>query len=518
MDKTYDYIIIGSGFGGSVSALRLAEKGYSVLVIEKGSWKKPEDFPKTNWNLKKWMWLPGIGFKGIFKMTFFRHLSVISGVGVGGGSLVYANTLPTPKSHFFSSGSWKALADWKNELAPFYEEARRMLGAVRNEHFFDSDLKLKKVAEKLNKLSDFDAPKIAVFFGDADKKVPDPYFDGKGPERTGCNFCGQCMTGCPHGAKNTLDKNYLFLAQQKGTEILAEHYVTDVLPLETGYSVVFRKTAKYFSQKQKVGAKAVIFSGGVLGTIPLLLKLKKSRLPKISNMLGKDIRSNNESLIFVTSTQKDIDMSKGVAIGSILNVGEHAHLEPVRYGSGSGFWRIGVLPMVAASFWGKRILKFLWTLIKSPLQWIRIYSVQNFAKQTVVLLYMEDLEGKLQMKKGVFTIKTVLQDGKSPSAFLPNAQNLAWQYAKEVTGKPLTFVLETLSGIPSTAHILGGAVMGADRSSGVIDLQHRLFGYKNLYVCDGSAISANPGVNPALTITAMTERAMSFIPSKNKLL
>jgi len=516
MKKQYDYIIIGSGFGGSVAALRLSQKGYSVLVIEKGKWKKPEDFPKTNWNLKKWMWLPALGFKGIFKMTFFRHLSVISGVGVGGGSLVYANTLPKPKDNFFNSGSWKEILDWKNELKPYYDIAYKMLGASENPRFFDADNKLKKLAGEISMNDKFETTKVAVFFGDEDKEVPDPYFDGKGPARTGCNYCGQCMTGCPYNAKNTLDKNYLFLAQKYGADILAEHYVTGVDRTENSYEVLYRKTGKYFSKKKKLSTKGIVFSGGVLGTVPLLAKLKKKSLPDISDRIGMDIRSNNEALIFVTSTDKNIDMSKGVAIGSILNTSEHRHLEPVRYGSGSGFWRIGVLPMVSEPLWWKRLMKLVIKLAKQPLRWLKIYTVRNFAKQTVVLLYMEDLEGKLKMNPGKLFPVTSLQDGNPPSAFLPEAHKLAEQYAKNVKGKALTFVLETLTGTPSTAHILGGCVIGKDKESGVIDKNHKVFGYENMYVCDGSAISANPGVNPALTITAMSERAMSIIPDKKQ--
>jgi len=504
----YDYIIIGSGFGGSVSALRLAEKGYKVLIIEKGKWKKPQDFPKTNWNLPKWMWLPALGWHGIFKMTFFRHLSVISGVGVGGGSLVYANTLPKPKKDFFNSGSWQNLLDWEKILSPHYKTAYKMLGATDNPKLFDADHILKDISNDKH----FEPTKVAVFFGKPEKTVPDPFFSGKGPDRAGCNFCGQCMTGCPYNAKNTLDKNYLYLAQQKHAEILAKHFVTNVIPRKDGtYIVEYRKTGHYLGKKKQIQTKGIIFAGGVLGTVPLLLKLKQTTMPKLSNMVGKDIRSNNEALIFVTTPNKNIDMSKGVAIGSILNTSIHSHLEPVRYGNGSGFWRVGVLPLVTEKFWLKRLGKLIWQLLSAPLQWIKIYSVWNFSKHTAVLLYMESLEGKLQLKKNWFNTNTKIQDGKAPSAFIPNAHKLARAYAKKINGKPMSFVLENLSGIPSTAHVLGGAVISKNKNTGVIDKNQQVFGYKNMYVCDGSAISANPGVNPALTITAMTERAMSLI-------
>ncbi len=513
MTIDYDYIIIGSGFGGSVSALRLAEKGYKVLVIEKGKWKKAGDFPRTNWQLHKWLWLPALGWHGIFKMTFFRHLSVISGVGVGGGSLVYANTLPTPKADFFNSGSWQGLANWEEELAPHYQRAYEMLGATKNPQFFDADKVLQQVAKDHHKK--INPTPVAVFFGAADKLVPDPYFNGKGPERAGCNFCGQCMTGCPYNAKNTLDKNYLYLAQQKGAAILAEHTVTGLIPEKNNtYTLIYEKTGSLLAKKKKLKAKGIIFAGGVLGTVPLLLKLKQTTLPKLSAHIGKDIRSNNEALIFITTPDKKYDMSQGVAIGSILNTGKHSHLEPVRYGRGSGFWRIGVLPLVTEKSWVKRIFKLLKELLSHPIKWFEIYTVNDFSKQTAVLLYMESLEGKLKFKKGRFGIKTSIQDGKAPTAFIPEAHQLAREYAKKINGNPLSFVLENLSGIPSTAHILGGAVMGRDAQSGVINSRQQIFGYPDLYVCDGSAISANPGVNPALTITAMTERVMDLIPPK----
>lgn len=512
MQQNYDYIVIGSGFGGSVSALRLAEKGYSVLVLEKGSWKKPGDFAETNWNLKRWLWLPFIGFRGIFKLTFFRHLSVVSGVGVGGGSLVYANTLPVPKDNFFNSGSWKGLLDWKKELAPYYNIAKKMLGVTKNPIFFEGENFLNKLSVKNGGSENFEPTDVAVFFGDPDNTVSDPYYNGSGPDRIGCSFCGKCMTGCNHGAKNTLDKNYLYFAQKAGAEIISDSYVTNISPDGNGYIVDYRKTGSYFGKKKRVRSSGIVLAGGVLGTVPLLLKLKDGSMPEISNMAGKDVRSNNEALIFVTTPDKNIDMSKGVAIGAIWNTDENSHLETVRYGSGSGFWRSGVLPMITEPSFFKRYAKLVREIFLDFRKWTKVYFVRNFAKQSIVLLYMEDLEGKLQMKRGRFFMKSKLQDGDPPNAFLEKAHILAKEYANLINGKPLTFFLESFSGIPSTAHILGGAVIGQNKDDGVIDSDHKLFGYDNFYVCDGSAISANPGVNPALTITAMTERAMSKIP------
>jgi cholesterol oxidase len=516
MTKKYDYIIIGSGFGGSVSALRLAEKGYKVLVIEKGKWYKAEDFPKTNWNFRKWLWLPMFKFFGIMKMTYYRHMAIISGVGVGGGSLVYANTLPKPKSNFFETGSWAGLQNWENDLNPFYDKALKMLGAEKNPKLFDSDLTLQSIAKDNHAENHFDSTQVAVFFGDgANQTHKDPYFDGKGPERTSCNFCGQCMTGCPNNSKNTLDKNYLHLAQQLGVEIIAEHEVVDVNPSgENQYEVSYKKSTSYFSKTKKVTSTGVVFSGGVLGTVSLLLKLKEKSLPNLSDMVGKDIRSNNEALIAIATPDKQKDFTKGVAIASIYDLDENSHVEPVRYGKGSGFWRALMMPSVNERNLFLRIFKLFYTLFRNPIQWFKIFTVNDFAKQSTVLLFMQNLDSKLQFKKSWFRMSSHIYQGKAPTAFIPEAHEIANKYAEKINGKPMSLFSETITGIPSTAHILGGAVMGADKSTGVIDKHNKVFGYENMYVCDGSMISANPGVNPSLSITAISERAMSFVEEK----
>ncbi|MBQ4821986.1 GMC oxidoreductase [Aquimarina sp. MMG016] len=517
LETAYDYVIIGSGFGGSVSALRLSEKGYKVLVIEKGKWYKPEDFPKSNWNLKKWLWMPFFRWFGIMKMSFFRHVVVISGTGVGGGSLVYANTLPVPKKEFFTSGSWANLTDWQTELKPHYEMALKMLGAQKNPQLFDGDKALKELASKMNIENDFSATDVAVFFGIPNKTVSDPYFDGKGPDRTGCNYCGGCMTGCRFGAKNTLDKNYLYLAQQLGADILAEHEVFDVTASNDGYEVKYKSSTNFFKSKKSIRAKGVIFSGGVLGTVKLLLKLKQKSLPNLSDKLGYGIRTNNESLISVTNLNGKKDMSKGVAIGSILNTDKNSHLEIVRYAKGSGFWRLSHLPLTHGKNTVVRVAKMVTSFIKHPIAYIKLYTTKDWGKSTTVLLFMQTLDSTLKFKRNLFgVLSTRLSEGKKPSAFIPESLGLAKQYAKLVKGKETVFGLEPLAGIPSTAHILGGAVMGTDASEGVIDQNNKVFGYDNMYICDGSMISANPGVNPSLSITAITERAMSRIPDRKE--
>lgn len=516
----YDYIIIGSGFGGAVSALRLSEKGYKVLVIEKGKELKANDFPKSNWRLRKWLWLPMFRFFGFFKMTFFRHVGILSGVGVGGGSLVYANTLPIPEKAFFNSGNWEGICDWEEELKPFYQTAETMLGSVENPKLYDSDITLKAVSKQYGKEKEFKASKVAVFFGEPEKVVPDPFFNGKGPEREGCSFCGGCMTGCRHNAKNTLDKNYLHLARQLGTEIIAENKVVSVTTIgkkdgSDGYLVTFKKTTNYlFSRKKTLKAKGIVFSGGVLGTVRLLLNMKKSKLPNLSDSLGDHVRTNNESLVLVHSKDKTKDFSKGIAIGSIFPPDGDTHLEPVRYASGSGFWKTLGVPLVQGKSFFTRIAKLFWALISSPFSWLRIYFSKNFAKESVILLFMQNLDSTLKLKRGLINLKSKVSTGNAPTAYMPFAKELAEATSKEVNGKPFILVTEALLGTPTTAHILGGAVIAQTIENGVIDKEHKVFGYENMLICDGSAISANPGVNPALTITAMSERAMGFISEK----
>jgi cholesterol oxidase len=520
---TYDYVIIGSGFGGSVSALRLSEKGYKVLVIEKGKWFHADDFPKTNWNLKKWLWEPRLRLHGFFKMTYLNHVTILSGVGVGGGSLTYANTLPIPKKEFFHSGSWAKLKDWENELKPHYQEAYRMLGAEKNTAFGPADEVIKDLATDLGREQYFSTTKVAVHMGEAGKTVPDPYFNGKGPTRTGCIQCGACMTGCRYNAKNTLDKNYLYLAQQLGAEIIAEQEVYDVLPIDgatgaTGYRVYSKKSTGR-GKKRVFTTRGILFSGGVMGTVPLLLKLKANKsLPGLSDKVGCNIRTNNESLLVVTSTEKNPkDYTKGIAIGSILDLDKNSHLEPVRYGKGSGFFRTLTIPSVPHRLTLARFLGVFGVILKKPVQFFRTLFANRYSERTVVLLFMQTLDSTLRLKLGKVTpLKTSTESGPVPSGFIPLAADLAQRIGKKIKGIPYANFTDVLLGTPTTAHVLGGAVMGETPEEGVIDKNNRVFGYENMMVCDGSMISANPGVNPSLSITAISELAMAGIPVKEE--
>jgi cholesterol oxidase len=512
----YDYIIIGSGFGGSVSALRLSQKGYNVLVIEKGKWFDKEDFPKNNWHLKRWLWLPALKFFGIFKMTFLRHITVLSGTGVGGGSLVYAATLPRPEEPFFNSGNWKSLADWKDELEPHYQTAERMLGSTSSPVFKDSDLALQKLAKQIGREQYFAATPVGIYFNHSKKDNDDPYFNGDGPKRNPCTYCGACMTGCRHNAKNTLDKNYLWLAQKAGAGIWAENEVVDVVPLNApdgsdGYVVTMKNSTKSRKSKKSVTCSGIILAGGVMGTVSLLLKLKKTSLPALSDRVGEFIRTNNEKLVGIVSYDKTKDLSAGISIGSILQSDHQTHIEPVRYGSGSGFWRLMMFPYARGKNFFSRTARVIIHFIKSPIQWLKALTVNDFGSRSVVLMFMQQLDSTISFKKSWFGIRSKASKGKKPSVSIPGVDGPIEQYARNVNAKPFSMITESITGIPTTAHILGGCVMGSTKDNGVINSRNEVFGYKNMLICDGSMISANPGVNPSLTITAITERAMTMI-------
>jgi cholesterol oxidase len=518
-DPDYDFAIVGSGFGGSVAALRLVEKGYRVLVLEKGAELGPDQFPKTNWDLRRYMWLPLLGFRGLFNMTFFRHVTILSGVGVGGGSLVYACTHPVPRESFFTSPSWASLADWKQELAPHYAEAKRMLGVTETPFRTRTDDVLHEIAVERGDAKAFEPTHVAIYFGKPGQTVPDPYFGGRGPERTGCIRCGGCMLGCRHGAKNSLDRNYLWLARAQGLELRADTEVTAVRPLESGGYRIEGREGRWplFRTPVTVTAKQVIFAGGVLGTVALLLAMKADAagLPRLSNRLGYAVRTNSEALIGVVSRRKDLDLSRGIAIGSILQTDEHSHLEPVRYSEGSGFFRMLIAPHVGAGSTIVRLYRLVTTVLRHPLQVLRALTVGDLAKQSTILLYMRTTDGTLRLRRNLLgRLSTARDEGRAPTASIPEATELAHRVGEKLDALPFSLITETIFDIPTTAHILGGCCMGESSETGVIDGQHRVFGYDGLYVMDGSAISANPGVNPSLTITAMAERACAAIPAK----
>jgi len=520
--RIWDYLIVGSGFGGSVSALRLVEKGYRVLLLEKGRRWRAQDYPRSNWDLKRWLHQPQVGLRGFFRMSVFPHVTVMSGVGVGGGSLVYANTLPIPGEDFFRAESWGHLADWQRELEPHYRTARRMLGASPCRFDTDADRILAAVARERG--LELERPHVGVFQGKPGVTVPDPYFDGQGPPRTGCIACGGCLLGCRHGAKNTLDQNYLYLAERGGLALRPETEVTWIRPLPEDEGPGYRVEARERGRRRRVfRARRLILSAGVLGTVDLLLRLRESPegLPQLSPRVGSFVRTNSEALIGVTSNRKDLDFSRGIAITSLVHTDPHSHIEPCRYPAGSSFFRLLCAPHVGQGPLPARLAQALSAFLGRPLASMRAVLANEWARRTLVLLYMRTLEGHLDFKLGRSWangfqrgLTTHLADGPAPAASIPEASELAQAFADKCEGVPQSLLTETVLGIPSTAHILGGAVMGADADAGVIDHEHRAFGYEGLYVIDGSAVSANPGVNPSLTITALAERAMTRIPPK----
>lgn len=507
-----------------MSALRLVEKGYRVVMLEKGRRFAPKDFPKNNWNLPQWLWMPKLGFRGFFQMTFFRHLTVLSGVGVGGGSLVYANTLQRPGKAFFEHVSWSSLADWKSELWTHYDTAERMLGATKTPVLGPGDEHLHQIAKDRGQAERFQVTRTAIFYGEAGKKVPDPYFGGEGPERTGCTHCGACMTGCRVGAKNTLDKNYLYLAEKRGLQLRERCRVTKIIPLvEGGYRVEFREGFGR-GRAKSLSAGKVFVCAGVMGSVDLLLRCKEDpqSLPKLSPRLGVQVRSNSESLIGVVDSDPKQNHNRGVAIASKYQLSDQAHVEVVRYGKGSGFFRMLVSPHLPRKL--PALPRWLSAIVQIPLQpkalW-RILTVRDFSRSAVILLYMKASEGTLQLslKRGFRRLfgsglGTRPGQGELPLATMQEASAVALDMAKKMKGVCLSMSTESLFNIPTTAHVLGGCTMGQSAKDGVLDKDHQVFGYQDLYVIDGSSVSANLGVNPSLTITAMAERALSKIPAK----
>jgi len=535
----FDFLIVGSGFGGSVSALRLSEKGYRVGVLERGKRFGPGDFARTNWDLKRYLWMPLIRCFGIQNLNLFRNVLILSGAGVGGGSLVYANTLLQPGEEFFNSVVWKGLADWKAELLPHYDTARRMLGVTSNPRLTFVDHLMKEVAVDMGRGDTFRPAQLGVYFGEPGKTVPDPYFDGEGPERTGCTDCGGCMVGCRYGSKNTLDKNYLWFAEKRGARILPETNVVDIKPIagpngkrdgSLGWEITVEKSTDwpFFRRRRTLRSRSVVLSAGVLGTVNLLLKCKHETgsLDRLSDALGSVVRTNSEALVGVTELrpEKGRDYSRGAAITSIFHPDENTHIEPVRYSSGSSFMRMLAVPMVDGGSSLLRPLKFLLTLISRPLETLKLIFHARWAETTVVFLVMQTLDNHMKLKLGrnVFTLfrkrMTTHVDDTMPRipSYIPVGHEVARAFSRKVGGIPQSAVNEVVLNIPTTAHILGGCPIGETALSGVVDKDHRAFGYEGLWICDGSVIPANLGVNPSLTITAMTERAMSKIPAKTR--
>jgi cholesterol oxidase len=513
----YDFIVIGSGFGGSVSALRLAQKGYLVAVLEKGRRFQAEDFPKTNWDLRKSMWLPALGLHGIQALTLLRHVLVLHGSGVGGGSLVYANQLVKPDDEIFEKPEW-GTGNWKTTLAPFFSEASRMLGAVECPSVGNADRILREVGIELRGEDTFHVNSVGVYFGEPERTVPDPYFNGEGPERSGCKLCGACMIGCPVGAKNTLDLNYLYLAEKLGTRIFPETEVTGVQPLpEGGYEVFTRNSDGFARERRSFKAGGVIFAGGVMGTVDLLFRCRETgMLPKISSRLGDLTRTNSEAILGVDSRDHSTDWNDHIAITSGIYPDKNTHIEMVRYNKGSDV--LYAIATVLTDGGGKtpRWLQFFGTLIRHPFQFLRALWIPGQSARTSVVLVMQSTENYLHLRRGKLGLRSELPpDGKRIPSYIPIANQVTREMAEKMDGYPKGSWFEVLLDAPTTAHILGGCVMGESPEDGVVDRQGGVFGYPGLYVADGSVVPANLNANPALTITALAEYIMDKVPAKS---
>ncbi|XVU23906.1 GMC oxidoreductase [Actinoplanes sp. CA-054009] len=505
----YDVVIVGSGFGGSVSALRLAEKGYRVGVLEAGRRFTARTLPSSSWDLRNFLWAPKLGLRGIQRITLLKDIVVLSAAGVGGGSLVYANTLYRPPATFFADPRWSGITDWAAELAPYYDQASRMLGVTEQPTMTPSDVVIRDVAEEMGVGHTFRRTPVGVFFGEAGKSVPDPFFGGVGPSRTGCTQCGNCMIGCKVGAKNRLDVNYLYLAEQAGVTV---HPLTTVTALRPGPTWTIETTRGTFT------ARDVILSAGALGTQSLLHAMRdRGILPGISPQLGALTRTNSEALLGAQAGKvPDEPFSSGVAITSSFHPDETTHIEPVRYGPGSN--AMGLLSTLLVDGGGRvpRPLRFLAEALRHPYLLMRSLSVRRWSERTIIALVMQTADNSLTVrrtKRGRLT--TAPGHGAPNPTWIPVGHEAVRRIATRIGGFPGGTVGDIFN-IPMTAHILGGATIGADPSSGVVDAYHRVYGYPGLHVIDGSAVPANLGVNPSLTITAMAERAIALWPNKGE--
>jgi Choline dehydrogenase and related flavoproteins len=518
----YDYIVIGSGFGGSVASLRLAEKRYKVLTIEQGKRFNPSDFPKTNWNLAKYLWVPSLRFFGFQKLSFYSTASILSGTGVGGGSLVYANTLYIPPDEFFSNESWGRFGNWKELLEPFYDKASFMLGRKKYNHLNCEDLVLEEVSREMNAHDTFETVNVGVNLEGEDDT--DPYFNSLGPLRNKCTECGGCMVGCRQNAKNTLDRNYLWLAEKMGLEILPETKAEEITFKDGIYTVKTRKiTSLFYKKRTEFKAKGIIVAAGTLGTLELLLKqkYKYKSLPQLSDMIGYELRTNAETLCAVSGANEK--MNNGLAITSVFSPDPLTHVEIVKYPDNSNAMKLffGLSVPGARTSIG-RSLGLIKKTFTHPIHFLKTVFNFKWSTGTVIFLVMQTIDNAMKMvwKRTIFGGKMKIDNSghKRVPAYIPVGQDVMERYARKVTGIPQNILLEVFFDRPTTAHILGGCPMSESKSTGVVDKELKVFGYPDFYIMDGSVVQGNIGVNPSLTITAIAEYAMSKIPSKEGLM
>jgi cholesterol oxidase len=532
VSPVYDYVIVGSGFGGSVSAMRLSEKGYSVLVLERGMRIEDEDFPKTNWHLSKYLWMPGIGLKGFLELSLLPDVLVMHWCGVGGGSLGYANVLVEPDTLMFEDPAWRDLGDWRELLRPHYAIAKKMLGRNLVPRLTPADEVMRKVAEKLDRGSTFAPLNVGVYFGHPGQEVADPYFGGAGPTRVGCTYCGACMIGCRYNAKNTLPKNYLFFAERYGVEVRPLARVLDIVPVnhsedsEINYRISYQHSIRWMSKKKYVQARNVIISAGVLGSLKLLFHCRdvSGSLPRISERLGENVRTNSEALLGVADSDPKSNHTEGVAIASVFEPIDGTHIEPFRFPERSAFlYRLLGAPLIDAGESGlfKRILLVALEIIRKPLAFLASKLSPSWGRRAFGLLIMQAEDNTMKVRFGRH-IRSLFKYGLLTSrdvsqpipVEIPISHDVTRMIADELVGDPVGNVAEGLLNMPITAHILGGCPIGDHAGHGVVGMDFQVHGHPGLYIIDGSVVPANPGLNPSLTITALAEYAISQIPSK----
>ncbi len=526
-DFEFDYLVIGSGFGGSVAAMRLAQKGYTVGVVEAGRHWNADEFTRRNWNLRKFLWMPALGLYGTWRLRLLNKVFILAGAGVGGGSLNYGNTLYVPPEVFFGRDSLRRLGG-RAEFAPYYELAGRMLGVVSNPVETEQDGLMRETATEIGREDTYRPTPVGVFFGTQGEPSADPYFAGEGPDRVGCELCGECMTGCRKDAKNSLDKNYLYFARKFGARIFAENRVVDVAPLSPdgafGYVVRTKKTTGFFGRRRGLTfkAKGIVFAAGTLGTNALLLGLKrKGRLPNLSDHLGRFVRTNSETLLGVRSLSSGVDFSRGVAITSSVHPDEDTHIEPVRFGLGHDAMSILVAALTDGGRKIPRALRWIGNELRHPIRHGKLRWPGRWAKETIILLVMQTVDNyfHLKIRRPWFfpfaaSLSSVPGTERRNPTWIPAGNDFGRRLAKRIGGVAGNVVSEVALNAPITAHILGGCSFGPTADEGVIDAENHVKGYRHMLVCDGSQIPENLGVNPALSITAFAERALSFIPAK----
>lgn len=518
--RYFDVIIIGSGFGGSVSALRLAEKGYRVGVIEAGKRFNDSDFPTTSWRIRKFLFFPRLGLKGIQRIHALPDVLILAGAGVGGGSLVYANTLYRPKEKYFKDSQWAEITDWESELDPWFDQASRMLGVAKNPYFSPSDEAMKIVSEKMGVADTFQLTPLGVLFSESGKEITDPYFGGKGPTRKGCIHCGECMSGCRHNAKNTLPKNYLGLAESAGVQVFPELTAINIEFQDGRWRVDCRKSGAWLGGPKSFYAGEVIIAAGTYNTQKLLHKMKSTgKLPKLSDALGKLSRTNSESLRGAVMPLTDRDFTQGAAITSSFYPDEETHVEPVRYGKGSNLMGLLQTLMSEGASARERRKNWLKKLVREPSQFFRILNVRKWSERSVITLVMQSVDSSITVKskRGVFgwRLSSENSDVNPNATYIPAANQVAEAIADHYGGVPSGHLGDLVSA-PFTAHFVGGCVISDSPERGVIDPYHRVWNYPSLHIVDGSTITANLGVNPSLTITAQAERAISLWPNKGE--